>query len=101
MQALSATIRAKIPGRPSLSIDVDGELDERVGQGGEREGHAAARLAAGDETAQALPRGSMRGSVSEVMRCLGRGTAVLGRSILRIMIAWSTLAASAGRWATS
>ena len=47
----------------------------------------------------------MRGSVSEEIRCLARGvgrsTAVLGRSILRIMIAWSTLAARAGRWETS
>src|SRR5215217_2805834 len=34
-------------------------------------------------------------------RCDGRCTAVLGRSILRIITAWSTLAASAGRCATS
>src|SRR3954447_21454803 len=47
----------------------------------------------------------MRGSVSEVMRwrarCGERWMSVFGRSILRIMIAWSTLAASAGRWGTS
>ena len=40
----------------------------------------------------------MRGSVSDVMRCFARGctgcaTPVLGRSIFRIMIAWSTVAA--------
>ena len=42
----------------------------------------------------------MRGSVSEVMRCLarcgGRRMSVLGRSILRIITAWSTLAATRG-----
>ena len=47
----------------------------------------------------------MRGSVSEVMRCLarcgGRRMSVFGRSILRIITAWSTFAAIAGRWATS
>ena len=49
--------------------------------------------------------GSMRGSVSEVIRCLARGGCaampVFGRSIFRIMIAWSTFAACAGRCATS
>ena len=48
----------------------------------------------------------MRGSVIDVMRCLRarlrrRRMSVLGRSILRIMIAWSTVAACAGRCATS
>ena len=47
----------------------------------------------------------MRGSVSEVIRCFPRGCgrpmSVFGRSILRIMIAWSTLAACAGWCAES
>ena len=55
--------------------------------------------------AAALGCGSIRGSVSEEIRCFarcgGRRMSVLGRSILRIITAWSTLAATAGRWATS
>ena len=48
----------------------------------------------------------MRGSVSEVIRAAWRAGAarwmsVFGRSILRIITAWSTFAASAGRCATS
>ena len=43
----------------------------------------------------------MRGRVSEVMRLRGRLIAVFGRSILRIISAWSTFAASAGRSATA
>src|SRR3954447_5808230 len=47
----------------------------------------------------------MRGSVREVMRRAGDAAGgrmpVFGRSILRIITAWSTVAGTAGRWATS
>ena len=47
--------------------DVDRELDQRVGDGGEDEHGRAA------QGRRRLPVGSMRGSVSEVMRCFARG----------------------------
>ena len=43
MQALSSSIRTKTPGRPRSADDVDREVDDRVGDGGDDEGeHAAA-----------------------------------------------------------
>ena len=68
MQALSPTMSRKIAGEPHGVDDVDGELDERVGDGREDEHGRALRV-----DGALRPVGSMRGSVSEVIRCFARG----------------------------
>ena len=89
MHALSATISRKIPGRPIASMTSTAnstsgsvmEASTSKGAQGRRRRYVVD-----------VRRGSMRGSVSDVMRCFARGctgcaTPVLGRSIFRIMIA--------------
>ena len=102
-QALSPTIRRKTPIRPISSTTSTAKLTIGSVIDAKNTRARVAACARGD-----LARwmgGSMRGSVSDEIRCLARCGArrmsVLGRSILRIITAWSTFAATAGRCATS